>query len=133
MAVFRDRASVLRESRPGLDRLLRRARGGEFTHVRVTHEDRLARFDTGWITALLERDQVQVDVLHPCGGTPGASEELLADFMMLGASFSGRMHGIPSHQARERSLEAAATPRAGQHSVGHQGGEVDGAAEDPAG
>lgn len=133
VAVFRDRASGLRESRPGLDRLLRRARGGEFTHVRVTHKDRLARFGTAWITALLERDQVQVEVLHSRNGTPGGSEELLADCMMLVASFSGRMHGIRSRQARQRLLEAAATPRAGHRSVGPQAREVDGAAENPAG
>lgn len=132
-AVFRDRASGLRESRPGLDRLSRRARGGEFTHVRVTHKDRLARFGTAWITALLERDQVRVEVLHPRGGAPGGSEELLADFMMLVASFSGRMYGIRSRQARQRLLEAATTPRAEHRGVERQGGEVDGAAEDPAG
>lgn len=111
VAVFRDRASGLRESRPGLDRLLRRARVGEFTHVRVTHEDRLARFGTAWITALLDRDQVRVEVLHPRRGAPGGSEELLADFMALDASFSGRMYGIRSRQARRRLLEAAATSR----------------------
>jgi predicted site-specific integrase-resolvase len=133
VAVFRDRASGLRESRPGLDRLLRRARGGEFTHVRVTHEDRLARFGTAWITALLEWDQVRVEVLHSRRGAPGGSEELLADFMMLVASFSGRMYGIRSRQARRRLLEAAATSRAEHRSVERQGGEAGGAAEDSAG
>ncbi|MGY0062677.1 IS607 family transposase [Streptomyces sp. LZ34] len=91
VAVFRDRASGLRESRPGLDRWLRRARAGEFTHVRVTHEDRLARFGTAWIAALLDRDQVRVEVLHPRSGAPGGSEELLAGFRVLVASFSRRI------------------------------------------
>ncbi|GGL10931.1 IS607 family transposase [Streptomyces flaveus] len=112
VAVFRDRASGLRESRPGLDRLLRRAQNGEFTHVRVTHEDRLARFGAAWITALLARDQVRVEVLHPKAGAPGGSEELLADFRSLVASFSGRLYGIRSRQARRRLLQAAAAPSA---------------------
>ncbi|MGP4088507.1 IS607 family transposase [Streptomyces sp. KR55] len=109
VAVFRDRAG-LRESRPGLDRLLRRAQNGEFTHVRVTHEDRLARFGAAWISALLARDQVRVEVLHPKAGAPGGTEELLADFMSLVASFSGRLYGIRSSQARRRLLQAAAAP-----------------------
>ena len=46
VAVCKGRASGLREHRPGLLRLLRAARDGGFTVVRVTHEDRLARFGT---------------------------------------------------------------------------------------
>lgn len=53
VAVFRDRASGLRESRPGLDRLLKRAAAGEFTQVRVTHRDRLARFGAAWLNGSL--------------------------------------------------------------------------------
>jgi excisionase family DNA binding protein len=108
VAVFRDRASGMRERRPGLDRLLKRAQAGEFTHLRVTHEDRLARFGAAWITALLARDQVAVEVLHPKTAAPGGTEELLADFMSLVASFSGRLYGIRSRQARRRLLAAAA-------------------------
>jgi predicted site-specific integrase-resolvase len=111
VAVFRDRASGMREHRPGLDRLLGRARNGEFTHVRVTHEDRIARFGAAWLTALLSRDQVQVEVLHARSQAPGGAEELLADFVSLVASFSGRLYGIRSRQARQRLLAAAAAGR----------------------
>ncbi|MET9387991.1 recombinase family protein, partial [Streptomyces sp. NPDC002928] len=62
VAVFKDRASGLRESRPGLDRLLKRAAAGEFTHVRVTHGDRLARFGAGWLTQVLAHHHVTVEV-----------------------------------------------------------------------
>ncbi len=44
VGVFRDRASGLREHRPGLDRVLAMAHAGGISVVRVTHEDRLARF-----------------------------------------------------------------------------------------
>jgi excisionase family DNA binding protein len=107
VAVFKDRASGLREERPGLRRLLTAAREGRFTHVRVTHEDRLARFGTRWLTGLLQADGVRVEVLHPKAATPGGTEELLADFVSLIASFSGRMYGIRSRQARQRLLAAA--------------------------
>lgn len=45
--VYQDRASGLREHRPGLDKLLKHAAEGRFTVVRVTHVDRLARFGVG--------------------------------------------------------------------------------------
>ena len=48
--VFRDRASGLREDRPGLEKLLAAAADGQVTVVRVTHEDRLARFGAGCLS-----------------------------------------------------------------------------------
>ncbi len=105
-AVFKDRASGLRENRSGLARLLAAASRGEFTVVRVTHEDRLARFGTAWLTALLDRDGVAVEVLHPKAAA-GGHEELLADFMSLIATFSGRLYGMRSREAKARLLKAA--------------------------
>jgi excisionase family DNA binding protein len=107
VAVFKDKASGLRENRPGLTRLMKAAAAGEFTVVRVTHHDRLARFGTTWLTALLARDGVTVEVLHP-KGSAGGVEELLADFMSLVATFAGRMYGIRSREAKRRLLAAAA-------------------------
>ncbi|SCG40199.1 IS607 family transposase [Micromonospora inositola] len=107
VAVFKDRASGLRENRPGLTRLLKGAAAGEFTVVRVTHRDRLARFGTVWLTALLGRDGVSVEVLHP-KGSAGGVEELLDDFMSLVATFAGRMYGLRSREAKRRLLAAAA-------------------------
>ncbi len=106
VAVFKDKASGLRENRPGLNQLLKAAASGGFTVVRVTHQDRLARFGTGWLTALLARDGVTVEVLHP-KGSAGGVEELLADFMSLVATFAGRMYGIRSREAKRRLLTAA--------------------------
>ena len=106
VAVFKDKASGLRENRPGLSRLLKAAAAGDFTVVRVTHHDRLARFGTAWLAALLARDGVGVEVLHP-KGSAGGVEELLADFMSVVATFAGRMYGIRSREAKRRLLAAA--------------------------
>ncbi|MBM0229431.1 IS607 family transposase [Micromonospora sp. ATA51] len=106
VAVFKDKASGLRENRPGLARLLKGAAAGEFTVVRVTHRDRLARFGTAWLTALLARDGVTVEVLH-AKGSAGGVEELLDDFMSLVAMFAGRMYGLRSREAKRRLLAAA--------------------------
>jgi predicted site-specific integrase-resolvase len=104
--VFRDRASGLREHRPGLDRLLSAARAGEISVVRVTHEDRLARFGSVWTGQLLEREGVGLEVVH-AKGSAGGVDELLADFVALVATFAGRMYGIRSKEARKRLLAQA--------------------------
>jgi putative resolvase len=107
VGVFKDRASGLREHRPGLDRMLRAAANKEFTVLRVTHEDRLARFGGGWLEALLARDGIVVEVAHPKTTAPGGMEELLADFMSLVSTFAGRMYGLRSKEARRRLLASA--------------------------
>ena len=107
VAVFKDKGSALREDRRGLERLLAQAAQESFDVVRVTHEDRLARFGTRWITALLARDNIEVRVLHE-KGSAGGMEELLADFMSLVASFAGRMYGIRGRTAKARLLSTAA-------------------------
>ncbi|WP_442939307.1 recombinase family protein [Nonomuraea sp. SYSU D8015] len=51
--VARDRASGLRDNRPGLNRVLTPVTDGSVTVVGVTHEDRLARFGVGWAQAVV--------------------------------------------------------------------------------
>ncbi len=106
VAVYRDKASGLNEKRAGLQRLLKQAEGGEFTVVRVTHEDRLARFGVSWIELLLKQYGVTVEVLND-NVTQDARDELLADFISLVASFSGRMYGLRSKQMRSQLLQTA--------------------------
>lgn len=114
VGVYKDRGSGLSEKRKGLQRLLIHAQQGKFDVVYVTHEDRLARFGTGWLTELLARDGVTVEVVHE-KGSAGGMEELLADFMSLVASFSGRMYGIRSRDNKRRLLERAREHTDGEH------------------
>jgi putative resolvase len=104
--VYRDRAGGLREDRLGLGKLLADAGVGRFTVVRVTDEDRLARFGVGWITACSPVTVSRWRSRTPRGGA-GGMEELLADFRSLIATFAGRVYGIRSRQARQRLLDAA--------------------------
>jgi predicted site-specific integrase-resolvase len=52
VVVVRDRGSGLREDRPGLNRVLRLVAEGCVSVVRVTQEDRLARFGIGFLRQL---------------------------------------------------------------------------------
>ena len=106
VAVYKDKGSGLRESRRGLERVLKDAEEGHFEVLAVTHADRLARFGTTWLERLLSRDGVKIEVLHE-NGAAGGMPELLEDFMSLVATFAGRMYGIRSAEAKRRLLEHA--------------------------
>ena len=100
--VVRDRGSGLREDRPGLNRVLVMVADGGVSVVRVTHEDRLARFGVGWLKRLFAVHGVTVEVLHP--KKSGGRDELLDDFVSLVTVFAGRLYGMRSAEARKRLL-----------------------------
>ncbi|HEV2371306.1 MAG TPA: IS607 family transposase [Streptosporangiaceae bacterium] len=100
--VVRDHGSGLQENRPGLNRVLAMVSGGSVTVVRVTHEDRLARFGVGWLRRLFAVYGVTLEVLHP--KQSGGRDELLEDFVSLVTTFAGRLYGMRSAEARKRLL-----------------------------
>lgn len=75
---------------------------GSVTVVRVTHEDRLARFGVGWLKRLFAVYGVTVEVLHP--KKLGGRDELLEDFVSLVTTFAGRLYGMRSADNRRRLL-----------------------------
>ncbi|MGW4519215.1 recombinase family protein [Streptomyces sp. NPDC004393] len=100
--VVKDRCSGLKENRPGLNRVLAMVSDGSVTVVRVTHEDRLARFGVGWLKRLFAVYGVTVEVLHP--KKLGGRGELREDFVFLVTTFAGRLYGMRSAQNRRRLL-----------------------------
>jgi predicted site-specific integrase-resolvase len=73
--------------------------------VRVTHEDRLARFGAGWTQQLMAVHGATLEVLHP--KVTGGREELLEDFMSLVTTFAGRLYGLRSAESRRRLIAEA--------------------------
>lgn len=100
--VFRNRTSGLRENRPGLARLLAAVADGSVTVVRMTHEDRLARFGVSRLRRLLVVHGTELEVLHPKRAS--GRDELLEDFVLLVTTFAGRLYGMRSAGARRRLL-----------------------------
>ena len=100
--VVRDRGSGLKENRPGVNRVLAMVSDGSVTVVRVTHEDRLARFGVGWLKRLFAVYGVTVQVPHP--KKPGGRDELLEDFLCLVTTCAGRLYGRRSAENRRRLL-----------------------------
>ncbi|MGW1290797.1 recombinase family protein, partial [Streptomyces sp. NPDC002586] len=109
--VVKDRGSGLRENRPGLNRVLTMIADGSVTVVRVTHEDRLARFGVGWLKRLFSVYGVTLEVLHP--KKSGGRDELLEDFVSLVTTFAGRLYGC----ALPRPVSGC-SPRPGSVPVG---------------
>ena len=104
--VAKDRASGLNERRVGLLRALSAVAEGEANEIRVTHEDRLSRFGVDWLRSLIESYGATLIVEHP-KKTVAPEDELLADFMALVASFSGRLYGQRSAAMRRKLLATA--------------------------
>lgn len=102
--VYRDRASGLNERRAGLTRLLADAEQGRFTVVRVTHADRLSRFGVPYLEHALKLCGVSLEVEESRAAT-SLPEELMADFMALIASFSGRFYRLRSREHQRRLLQ----------------------------
>ncbi|MFF4693755.1 IS607 family transposase [Streptomyces sp. NPDC001307] len=100
--VVKDRGSGLKENRPGLNRVLAMVSDRSVTVVRVTHEDRLARFGVGWLKRLFAVYGVTVEVLHP--KKLGGRDELLEDFFSLVTTFAGRLYGMRSAENLRRLL-----------------------------
>lgn len=76
---------------------------GTVREVRVTHEDRLARFGVEFLRRMFAAHGCELVVLHE-NKSASPHDELLADFMALVASFSGRLYGMRSSEARRRLL-----------------------------
>jgi putative resolvase len=97
------RVSEARIRRPG-------SGAGQVTVVRVTHEDRLARFGTGWLRRLLAAGAI-AEVLHP--KAQDGREELLEDFISLITTFAGRLYAMRSAAARRQLLAESGTAPSG--------------------
>ena len=106
VAVVKDRASGLNERRVGLLRAISMVADDKADEIRVTHADRLARFGVDWLRSLIEAHGGTLVIEHG-KSTAAPTDELLADFMALVASFSGRLYGQRSAALRRKLLATA--------------------------
>jgi putative resolvase len=105
---FKDGASGLNENRPGLWRLLESAKQGEYNTLAITAKDRLSRFGYRYLEELLKDRGVTLIVLDD-EREKSLNEELMADFMSLLASFSGKFYKLRGIEQRKLLLEKAKT------------------------
>ena len=104
--VIKDRASGLNENRGGLRRLMELARQRKITDIAITTQDRLTRFGYKYLEAYFDAYDVKIHCLNK-SERESAEAELMADFMALIASFSGRFYQQRNKQNMKRLVQAA--------------------------
>lgn len=103
--VYSDKASGLRENRPGLNRMIEDAKNDVFNCLAVVNKDRLTRFGFKYISDHLETLGVETLVLEEPVAT--LQDELMQDFMSLIASFSGRFYRLRGYKQQKELLQKA--------------------------
>ena len=103
--IFKDKASGLNDNRPGLNSLIKSARRGEFTHLAITHKDRLTRFGFRYLEEHLK--DLGVEILYSESEMKSPEEELMQDFVSLIASFSGKFYRLRGYEQQKKLLKTA--------------------------
>lgn len=103
---IKDSGSGLNENRTGLKKLIRLAKSGEITVIRVTEKDRLSRFGNQYLEELFKVLGVKVEyVFNKTEKSP--EKELMQDFMSLLASFSGKFYRLRGYREQRQLLRDA--------------------------
>ena len=105
--VVTDVASGLNFKRRGLLSILERLHQGDKLRVVVAYRDRLARFGTELIEALLERNGGELVVLTHREFSP--EEELTTDLLAILTVFGARVNGLRRY--RKKIKEDTSLPR----------------------
>lgn len=103
--IIKDNGSGLNENRKGLQKLLKLAQERKINTVYITTQDRLAIFGYTHLEKLLEEYNVKIIILNDTSLSP--QEELLQEFMILTASFSGKLYKMRSIENKKRLLNKA--------------------------
>lgn len=103
---IKDSGSGLNENRKGLERMIRLAKEKKITVIRVTEPDRLSRFGLKYLEELFGAYGVRIEyVFKDTEKSP--EEELMADFMNLIASFSGKFYRMRGYREQKKLLKDA--------------------------
>lgn len=105
VSYYKDNGSGLNENRKNLHRMLKDAHDGKINKICVTHADRLTRFGFVFLEEMLDRDGVELVVLHD--DKKSLEDELMSDFMNLIASFSGKYYSLRTKANQYKLLNEA--------------------------
>ena len=85
--VITEFGSGLNDKRPKLEKLLTNQ---DFTKIVVEHKDRLTRFGFNYIKVMLEKQNIEVEVIN---NVESVKEDIIQDFISIITSFSSRIYG----------------------------------------
>lgn len=98
--VLTDVASGLNTDRPGLAKLCQKIGQGKINSVVATYPDRLTRFGLDYLERLFHTHGTTLTLLQQ-PPSQSMEEELVQDLIAIITSFSGRVHGLPSHKNKK--------------------------------
>lgn len=104
--IVKDNASGLKDNRRGLEKLISKAKNGEFNKLAVTHKDRLTRFGFHYLEELFNQLGVELLIADE-DDKKTLHEELMQDFMSLIASFSGKYYRLRGYEQQKLLLHQA--------------------------
>ncbi|MCP6719682.1 MAG: IS607 family transposase [Patescibacteria group bacterium] len=99
--IFTDVGSGLNTKRRGLNKLCQLIELGQIQKVILTYPDRLTRFGFAYLQKYFQSHGTQITVLAQPDQV-SIQHELVADLISIVTSFSGRVHGLRSHQKRKK-------------------------------
>lgn len=92
--------SGLNDKRKKLLQLIEMIFKKEVDRVFITHRDRLTRFGFHYLEAICKNQGVSIVVVKDTSKKKSIQEELAEDMMALTASFSGKLYGVESQEAK---------------------------------
>ena len=92
--------SGLNDRRKKLSQLIEMIFKKEVDRVFITHRDRLTRFGFHYLEAICKSQDVSIVVIKDISKEKSIQEELAEDMLALMASFSGKLYGFESQEAK---------------------------------
>lgn len=103
--VFKDIGSGLNPKRRGLLKLCNLIEHGKISRVILTYSDRLTRFGLKYLERYFKSHGTVIQVVNT-RIEQSMQEELVQDLIAIVTSFSGRVHGMRSHENKKRLKSA---------------------------
>lgn len=97
--VYQDVASGLNTGRKGLQQLGKMIEQGKVQRVIITYKDRLTRFGYEYLARYFASYGATIEILEQLPQNTG-EQELVEDLIAIITAFSGKVHGLRSHQSK---------------------------------
>lgn len=104
--VITDLGSGLNYKKRGLSRLIGMIMRKEFSHLVITHKDRLLRFGSDMLMRICELNGIRVSIVNEDDVAISRETELVKDVIELMTVFSARLYGSRSKRNKKLLLSA---------------------------
>jgi len=100
-----DLGSGLNYKKKGLRQLFRQIALGQFSHLVITHKDRLLRFGSELLFELCAINNIKISIINDENQVVSREQELAQDVLTLMTVFTAKLHGHRSHKNKRKTQE----------------------------